>query len=158
MRYDGVAGPALLGLLVLAACRGSALPPVAVAVSPSVTSTASMSPSGSPSPSISPTASISPSPSVSQPASPTAATSPSPSHSSTPAGPVTGLQGTVSAGPTCPVERVDSPCPPRPLSAEVDAEDASGNLAGSTSSGSDGQYQLALTHGTYTLAVTSPGP
>jgi hypothetical protein len=64
----------------------------------------------------------------------------------------------VSAGPTCPVERVDSPCPPRPLSAEIDARDASGHLAGSTHSGSDGQYRLALPPGTYTLAVASAGP
>jgi hypothetical protein len=64
----------------------------------------------------------------------------------------------VSAGPTCPVERVGSPCPPRPLSAEIDARDASGHLAGSTRSGSDGQYRLVLPPGTYTLTVAAPGP
>jgi hypothetical protein len=142
MRYEGVAGPALLGLLAFAACREPTPPPVGVAVSPSVTSTVSASPSGPPLAS----------------ASPSASPSPSPSHSATPAGPVTGLQGAVSAGPTCPVERVDSPCPPRPLSAEIDARDASGHLAGSTRSGSDGQYRLALLPGTYTLTVAAPGP
>lgn len=63
----------------------------------------------------------------------------------------------MSAGPTCPVERVDSPCPPRPLSAEIDARDAPGHLAGSARSGSDGQYRLALPPGTYTLTVVSAG-
>src|SRR5207249_1393233 len=33
--------------------------------------------------------------------------------------PGTGIQGMVQAGPTCPVERIDSPCPPRPLAATV---------------------------------------
>ena len=64
----------------------------------------------------------------------------------------------MSAGPTCPVERVDSPCPPRPLSAEIDARDASGHVAGSTRSGSDGQYRLSLPPGTYTLMVAATGP
>ena len=64
----------------------------------------------------------------------------------------------MSAGPTCPVERVDSPCPPRPLSAEIDAQDGSGHLATTTRSGSDGRYTLALPPGTYTLTVASPGP
>lgn len=64
----------------------------------------------------------------------------------------------MSAGPTCPVERLDSPCPPRLLTAEIDARDASGHLAGSTRSGSDGHYRLALPPGTYTLAVAATGP
>ena len=64
----------------------------------------------------------------------------------------------MSAGPTCPVERLGSPCPPRPFGAEIDARDASGHLAGSTASGSDGHYRLALPPGTYTLTVASAGP
>jgi hypothetical protein len=89
---------------------------------------------------------------------PAPSVSATPSRSASPPAAVTGLQGTVSAGPTCPVERVDSPCPPRPLSAEVDAKDASGRLAATTRSGSDGHYRLMLPPGTYTLTVASTGP
>ena len=45
-----------------------------------------------------------------------------------------------------------------PLSAAIDAQDASGHLATTTRSGSDGRYTLALPPGTYTLTVASPGP
>jgi hypothetical protein len=64
----------------------------------------------------------------------------------------------VSAGPTCPVERVGSPCPPRPLSTEVEARDPAGHLAATARSGSDGRYRLPLPPGQYTLAVASSGP
>jgi hypothetical protein len=63
----------------------------------------------------------------------------------------------VSAGPTCPVERVGSPCPPRPLSAEVEARDPAGHLAATARSGSDGRYRLPLPPGQYTLSVASSG-
>jgi hypothetical protein len=96
-----------------------------------------------------------------QPASPpvaaTVSPSATPSLSASAAAAVTGLQGTVSAGPTCPVERVDSPCPPRPLSAEVDARDPAGRLAVMSRSGSDGRYRLLLPPGQYTLTVASSG-
>jgi hypothetical protein len=87
----------------------------------------------------------------------TVSPSATPSPSTSAAGAVTGLQGTVSAGPTCPVERVDSPCPPRPLSAEVDARDPAGRLAAMSRSGSDGRYRLPLPPGQYTLTVASSG-
>ena len=65
------------------------------------------------------------------------------------------MQGTVSAGPTCPVERIGSPCPPRPVAAEIDAIDAAGRPAGSTRSAADGTFGLALAPGTYTLTVVT---
>jgi hypothetical protein len=96
-----------------------------------------------------------------QPASPpvaaTVSPSATPSLSASAGVTVTGLQGTVSARPTCPVERVDSPCPPRPLSAEVDARDPAGRLAAMSRSGSDGRYRLLLPPGQYTLTVASSG-
>src|SRR5690348_4880929 len=36
-----------------------------------------------------------------------------------------GLYGLVMAGPTCPVERPDQPCPPRPVAAHLTAQDGS---------------------------------
>src|SRR5438477_11763732 len=44
-----------------------------------------------------------------------------PSTGHPPAGVVTGR---VTAGPTCPVERIDHPCPPRPVVADVQARAA----------------------------------
>lgn len=68
-----------------------------------------------------------------------------------PAGP--GAYGYVTAGPTCPVEQAGRPCPPRPVSAEVDARSAAGTKVASTRSDSSGRYALALPAGDYTLVV-----
>ncbi len=70
-----------------------------------------------------------------------------------PAG-ASGVEGIVLVGPTCPVERIDSPCPDRPaavtLAAYVGAP-AGGQIAGTAASGADGRFRLALPPGTYTL-------
>ena len=71
----------------------------------------------------------------------------------TPAG--TGAYGYVSAGPTCPVERPDMPCPPRPVSARVDAQDGSGRTVASTHTDAAGRYSLGLAPGSYTLVVVT---
>lgn len=63
----------------------------------------------------------------------------------------------MTAGPTCPVERVGSPCPPNPVGAEVDAHDPTGRLVATTRSGGDGGYRLRLAAGTYTLTVVVAG-
>jgi len=65
----------------------------------------------------------------------------------------TGVYGTVTAGPTCPVERVGQPCPPRPVMGEVELRDTSGATVGSTRTASDGRYALRARPGTYTLVV-----
>lgn len=61
--------------------------------------------------------------------------------------------GTVDAGPTCPVERADHPCPPRPLSVTVQARDPHGRLAGSTRSDAHGRFRLKLSPGVFGLRV-----
>jgi len=71
---------------------------------------------------------------------------------------VTGLRGTVSAGPTCPVQRVDSPCPPSLLAVQVEATDAAGRIVATARSGTDGRYEMALPPGTYVLKVVGTGP
>lgn len=63
------------------------------------------------------------------------------------------MAGTISAGPTCPVERVDHPCPPRPVEAEVDARRSTGEVVGATRSDAQGRYAIALPAGSYTLSV-----
>ena len=75
---------------------------------------------------------------------------------STPSSPPTGVvTGRVTAGPTCPLERAGSPCPERPVVAEVQAQ-AAGQMIASTRSGTDGTYRLELPDGTYTVVAITP--
>jgi hypothetical protein len=67
-----------------------------------------------------------------------------------------GVHGTVTAGPTCPVEQPGNPCPPRPVMAEITARDSSGVAIGTTRSQVDGRYALLLPAGRYTLTA-DPG-
>jgi len=69
-----------------------------------------------------------------------------------------GIFGTVTAGPTCPVERTDSPCPPGVWTGEVRATDGGGNQV-TTATDERGNYSMALEPGTYEVAaVTGDGP
>jgi hypothetical protein len=65
-----------------------------------------------------------------------------------------GVTGTVLAGPQCPVERADSPCPDRPVvDAVVVALDAEGNVVGTDSSDQDGHFGIYLAPGQYRIVV-----
>lgn len=66
------------------------------------------------------------------------------------------LQGTVVVEPTCPVQRIGSPCPPAPLrGARVEAY--SGNtLAAAAVTDSSGHYLVHLTPGQYLIRVANP--
>jgi hypothetical protein len=72
-------------------------------------------------------------------------------------GRASGVYGVVGAGPTCPVERVDQPCPPRPVSAEVEARTRDARLVAKAASANNGRYDLALTPGVYILTVVTSG-
>ena len=66
------------------------------------------------------------------------------------------LRGTVTAGPTCPVENLYSPCPPRPVAgATVSASDASNAVRGATTTAPDGSYTMALPPGTYEVSAAT---
>ncbi|MGA8295955.1 MAG: carboxypeptidase-like regulatory domain-containing protein [Acidimicrobiales bacterium] len=67
----------------------------------------------------------------------------------------TGAYGSVTAGPTCPVEQAGNPCPPEPVTAEIDARDAAGRTIASTRTNSAGSYALSLKPGAYTLVVVT---
>ena len=69
----------------------------------------------------------------------------------------TGIQGMVQAGPTCPVERINSPCPPHPLAATVVVRNASGAEVARFHSGADGRFKVDIAPGTYTVVGLNLG-
>jgi len=69
----------------------------------------------------------------------------------------TGIQGVVQSGPTCPVERINSPCPPHPLAATVVVRDAAGHEVARTHSGADGLFKVDVAPGTYTVVGLNIG-
>ncbi len=84
----------------------------------------------------------------------------SPSSTKSPSDGVTGgITGRVLAGPTCPVERINTPCPPKAVPmAMVSAIPHGGGAAASVVSGADGSFALALGPGTYTLSASGRWP
>jgi hypothetical protein len=74
-----------------------------------------------------------------------------------PAPPGTGIQGVVASGPTCPVERINSPCPPRPLAATIVVRDAAAHEVARTKSGPDGHFKVDVAPGTYTVVGLNVG-
>jgi hypothetical protein len=71
--------------------------------------------------------------------------------------PGTGIQGIVQVGPTCPVERLNSPCPPRPLAATIVVRDGNGAEVTRFHSGADGRFKVNLAPGSYTLLGLTVG-
>ena len=71
--------------------------------------------------------------------------------------PGTGIQGMVQVGPTCPVERINSPCPPHPLAATIVVRDGTGAEVTRFHSGADGRFKVDLRSGTYTLVGLTIG-
>ncbi len=88
-------------------------------------------------------------------------------------GPGTGLTGTIAgsvmAGPTCPVERVDNPCPDKPVtnrqvnilaasSATANATPQTGNVVASTTTDANGNFSVNVPPGQYVVQVgAGPG-
>ena len=72
-------------------------------------------------------------------------------------GPGQGIQGHVSIGPMCPVERADSPCPNQPVQAVVTALKRVGDAAGSVRTSDTGAYFLRLDPGTYLVYAHEVG-
>lgn len=68
-----------------------------------------------------------------------------------------GAFGLVTVGPTCPVERVDQPCPDRPLAATLVIEAASGREVARATASVDGFYAVGLVAGHYTIVPLTPG-
>jgi len=68
------------------------------------------------------------------------------------------VTGTVTAGPTCPVERIDHPCPLRAVpGADVRLVDSKGSTVADTHSDGTEAFLMAAVPGTYTLTATNSG-
>jgi hypothetical protein len=97
---------------------------------------------------------------VTRPPSPTRRASPAPTRTLYPIPRLTphasagsGVEGSVQAGPTCPVERVDSPCPPQPVAADVTVSDSGGRVVARTRSGDDGRFRIGVAPGRYVVTA-----
>jgi hypothetical protein len=65
------------------------------------------------------------------------------------------IGGSVLLAPTCPVETVESPCPPRPLAGvPVRVVDADGNVFASAVSGDEGAFTIDVAPGSYLLTAS----
>ena len=69
----------------------------------------------------------------------------------------TGIDGIVTIGPTCPVERADSPCPDRPYEARVTIW-RNQTMIAEARSGVDGRFTMLLAAGTYRIVGESVSP
>jgi hypothetical protein len=64
------------------------------------------------------------------------------------------LAGDVVAGPTCPVERAEDPCPPKAVpNREVEVLGANNAVVATATTDSKGHFSVALAPGTYTVTV-----
>jgi hypothetical protein len=63
-----------------------------------------------------------------------------------------GIEGRVTIGPTCPVERPDSPCPDAPIVATIRVLSGS-DVVATGRSASDGTFRIDVQPGTYTVAA-----
>lgn len=70
-----------------------------------------------------------------------------------------GVEGIVLAGPTCPVERADSPCPDQPAEAEIQVTDPdTQEVILVARSGADGRFRIPLPPGEYVLLALPARP
>jgi hypothetical protein len=67
-----------------------------------------------------------------------------------------GIQGMVLLGPMCPVLKSDSPCPDRPIEAEITVTTLEGEVVATGHSDTDGRYRISLAPGSYTVTAKRP--
>jgi Carboxypeptidase regulatory-like domain len=68
-----------------------------------------------------------------------------------------GIQGKVLLGPMCPVQRADSPCPDRPIEADIKVTGSDGKTVANGHSGADGAFRISLKPGSYSVMADRPG-
>ena len=65
------------------------------------------------------------------------------------------IRGRVLLAPTCPVEQVSRPCPPRPLSeVVVRVVDGNGKVLAAATSGDGGRFEIRVRPGSYLLTAS----
>ena len=62
----------------------------------------------------------------------------------------------MTAGPTCPVERPDQPCPDKPVETTLRLLRKDGSVAATGKSGPDGSFRIAAAPGSYRLVADWP--
>ena len=70
--------------------------------------------------------------------------------------PGTGIAGTVTIGPMCPVVQEGTPCPDQPFQATIVILDEDGDEVTEFESAEDGTFSLRLPPGRYTVVPQSP--
>ena len=73
-----------------------------------------------------------------------------------PPAPQSGIRGIVLVGPACPVVQADKPCPDRPYPATLAVLDQAGQEIARFQASADGNFQLTLPPGAYTLEPQPP--
>jgi hypothetical protein len=68
-----------------------------------------------------------------------------------------GIQGKVLLGPVCPVQRAESPCPDRPIEADITVTGSHGETVATGHSSADGAFRISLKPGSYTVTADRPG-
>ena len=65
--------------------------------------------------------------------------------------------GTVTSAPTCPVERVGSPCPPRPVAGATVEVDRGDSVVATTRTDTAGRFRVGVPAGHYTVVAHNIG-
>ncbi len=68
-----------------------------------------------------------------------------------------GIQGKVLLGPMCPVQQAGSPCPDKPIKADIAVTASEGKTVASGRSDESGTYRISLPPGAYTVTANRPG-
>ena len=63
------------------------------------------------------------------------------------------MEGKIHAGPTCPVEREDQPCPDQPVETSLRLVRSDGTVAANGKSDADGKFRFAAPPGKYQLVA-----
>jgi hypothetical protein len=69
-----------------------------------------------------------------------------------------GIRGTAHVGPQCPVVQAGSPCPDAPFDGEIQVSTPEGEEVATTSTDTNGSFEVALDPGTYVVNIVTQNP